>query len=279
MISALKPFDEDNRLRALRSYELLDTACEISLDGVASLAARLTGASSSMISLVDADRQWFKSRFGIDQIETARDQAFCAHAILEPDRALVVPDTLDDPRFADNPMVQGGPRIRFYAGQPLVNPDGYALGTLCVVDPRPRDLSADQRDSLKVLADALMTTLEFRRLSRIDPLTGLSNRAAFMSALDRALAALRMNEQSFGLLYLDLDGFKRVNDSLGHEAGDRLLREVASRLSRIVRQEDMVARIGGDEFVILCRTDRAWMRRPSGSACSSWRRCRRTAGR
>ncbi len=251
MTPAGKPVNELERLFVLRSYGLLDTACETNFDSVAKLAARLTGTSSSMITLVDADRQWFKARFACDLIETPRDHAICAHAILEPDRPFVVNDTQDDPRFADNPLVLGGPRIRFYAGQPLVNPEGLALGTLCVIDPEPRVLTEDQFYALKVLADSLMTTLEFRRLARTDSLTGLANRAAFLVALDQEIAVARRRSHPFALLHLDLDGFAQVNDCDGRDAGDRLLRDVARILIPILDEDDIAARLGGDAFAIL----------------------------
>ncbi len=253
MTSAEKPANELERLFALRSYGLLDTACETNFDSVAKLAAKLTGASASMITLVDSERQWFKARFACDLIETPRDHAMCAHAILEPHEALVVPDTHQDLRFADNPLVLNEPKIRFYAGQPLVNPEGMALGTLCVIDPEPRDLTEDQRHTLKVLADSLMTTLEFRRLARIDSLTGLANRAAFLIELDQAVDRLTRMTRPFALLYLDLDGFKQVNDCDGHDAGDRLLRDIAATLIPVLDEDDIAARIGGDEFAILSR--------------------------
>lgn len=253
MIKAPRPSNEAARLQALHSYEILDTVTEANFDSIVSLAAQLTGASASMISLIDTDRQWFKARYAIDETEAARDTAFCAYAILKPDQLFIVPETLDDPRFAESPLVQGGPKIRFYAGQPLVSPEGYALGTLCVIGPQPRDISEKDCNTLKILADSVMTTLEFRRLARIDPLTGLPNRAAFMVELDKRVAELRRYGQPVCLLYLDLDGLKRINDHEGHQIGDQLLREVALSLSCTLRHEDVIARFGGDEFGILLR--------------------------
>ena len=249
------PPTEAERLAALRSYDILDTACEAAFDELASLAAQLTGSPIALVSLVDADRQWFKARHGIDVAETPRDMAFCAHTILDPGRPLIVEDATANARFADNPLVTGEPNIRFYAGAPLVNPEGHALGTLCVIDKAPRRMDEAQRGILQSLARAVVTTLELRRavlhvreMAMTDALTGIANRPAFLDALGRAIARLRSADVPFGLVYVDLDGFKRVNDRHGHAAGDEVLREVSIALRTCLRREDVAARIGGDEF-------------------------------
>ena len=258
MPSAPLPINEAERLAALRSYKVLDTACETTFDNMAELAAKLTGSPIALVSLVDADRQWFKARHGLEAAETPRDLAFCAHAILTPDQLLEVPDTHRDPRFADNSFVTQEPHIRFYAGVPLVNPEGFALGTLCIIDGRPRELSADQKDILQKLADAVSTTLELRRamlqvqhLALTDALTGIANRPAFLDTLDRSIALQKRHGGRFALLFLDLDGFKRVNDVWSHATGDHVLREIASTVTASLRREDVAARLGGDEFAVL----------------------------
>jgi diguanylate cyclase (GGDEF)-like protein len=252
------PGTEADRLAALRSYDVLDTAFEKSFDNIAHLAAKLTGSPMSLVSFVDADRQWFKARHGLEVSEVPREFAFCAHAILQPHEALVVPDTLLDPRFADNPMVLGEPEIRFYAGQPLVNSEGFALGTLCIIDREPREFSDADRETLMTLAETVMTTLELRRtmielrnLALVDVLTGLPNRAALLHAIERAIGHQRRRNQPFALLYLDLDGFKTVNDRYGHSVGDLVLRRVARTLLGSLRQDDLAVRLGGDEFAVL----------------------------
>jgi diguanylate cyclase (GGDEF)-like protein len=252
------PPNEAERLAALRSYEVLDTGCEAAFDNLAVFAAKLTGAPTAVVSLVDADRQWFKARHGQDMAETSRDMAFCAHGILTPGQPLVVPDATLDPRFADSTLVTGPSRVRFYAGVPLVNQQGFALGMLCVTDTQPRTLSADQCDRLMRLAETVVTTLELRRamiqvrhFALTDPLTGIANRPAFLETLDRAIARERRQGDPFALLYMDLDGFKTVNDTCGHAVGDQVLREVASVLRRRIRSEDTAARLGGDEFAAL----------------------------
>ncbi|WP_431283759.1 diguanylate cyclase [Humitalea sp. 24SJ18S-53] len=258
MSAAPKPPNEAARLAALHAYEVLDSACEDSFDNIARMASRLTGSPMALITLIDSERQWLKARVGVDVTETHRDQAFCAHALLEPDKALVVTDATTDARFADNPFVTGDPNIRFYAGVPLVNPEGFALGTLCILDRSPRDLPPDMLETLKGLGQTVVTTLELRRamirsrnLAMTDALTGLANRPAFVEALCRALSQQKRSGAPFALLYCDLDGFKRVNDVHGHAMGDRLLREVADVLRGCVRREDTPARVGGDEFAVV----------------------------
>lgn len=258
MPAAVIPISEAERLRVLRSYEVLDTACEAAFDELTQLAAQIAGSPMAMVSFLDTDRQWFKARVGIRLDQTSRDQAFCAHAILRPQELLVVTDAQNDPRFADNPLVTEAPHIRFYAGAPLVSPEGHALGTLCVADRTPREISPAQQEALRTLARAVMTALELRRgirvihdLAMTDALTGLPNRAAFLDALDKAIARMCRDRQPLTLLYADLDGFKAVNDRHGHQAGDSVLRGVASILAEEVRREDVVGRLGGDEFAVL----------------------------
>src|SRR5256714_5706363 len=161
-MKAPSPKNEAARLDALRQLALLDTAPEVAYDDITRLAAHICQAPVALISLVDENRQWFKARTGLETRETPRDVAFCAHAILRND-LFIVPDALADERFKDNPLVTSHPKIRFYAGAPLINADGHALGTLCVTDSVPRELNAEQQEALRALARLTVTQFELRR--------------------------------------------------------------------------------------------------------------------
>jgi GAF domain-containing protein len=159
------PQDEKKRLKVLWQYDVLDTVPEEVFDDLTELAARICEAPIALISLVDEKRQWFKSKIGTTVNETSRDVSFCAYAITQSD-LFIVPDATLDPRFADNPLVTSDPRIRFYAGAPLITPDGHTLGTLCVIDKVPRELRPDQKQALRILARHVVSQLELRRRSR-----------------------------------------------------------------------------------------------------------------
>ena len=163
-MSAPLPASEKKRLKVLWQYEVLDTVPEEVFDDLTELAARICEAPIAMITLVDENRQWFKSKVGVTISETSRDISFCSHAIGQPE-LFIVPDATKDERFAQNPLVTSEPKVRFYAGAPLVTPDGRALGTLCVIDKVPRELRPDQKTALRVLARHVMTQLELRRHS------------------------------------------------------------------------------------------------------------------
>ena len=158
------PGNETQRLAALREYQILDTTTEQTYDDITALAAYLCKVPIAMISLVDESRQWFKSKLGLNERETPRDVAFCAHAILQSE-PLIVRDALKDSRFADSALVTRAPYIRFYAGFPLASPEGFALGTLCAIDRKPRQLSAEQKQAMQSLSRQVMALLELRRVS------------------------------------------------------------------------------------------------------------------
>lgn len=162
-MKATLPADEAQRLGALRSFDILDTPPELSYDDMTALASHICGTPIALVSLIDASRQWFKSKVGLDVRETPRELAFCAHAILASDELMEVADALDDPRFEHNALVTGAPHIRFYAGMPLVA-GGHALGTLCVIDRVPRVLDETQRRALRALARQVSTLIESRRV-------------------------------------------------------------------------------------------------------------------
>lgn len=168
-MKAALPTNEGARLEALHAYKVLDTLSEDQYQDIVELASLLCDVPIALISLVDEDRQWFKAKVGLDPSETERDIAFCSHAALTPHEMLVVPDATKDTRFADNPLVTGDLQIAFYAGAPLTTRNGLALGTLCVIDHKPRDLTQAQRAALSALSRQVMLQLELhQKISQLE---------------------------------------------------------------------------------------------------------------
>ncbi len=159
------PANESERLKALSDYHLLDSSPEQAFDDLALLASQICGCPIATMTLIDEHRQWFKARVGLAAQETPREHAFCAHAILDPQNLTIVPDATRDHRFADNPLVTVADGIRFYAGTPLLTPEGLALGTLCVIDRTPRNLTPTQLHSLRILGRQVSYLLELRRVA------------------------------------------------------------------------------------------------------------------
>ncbi|MDA0322328.1 MAG: sensor domain-containing diguanylate cyclase [Verrucomicrobia bacterium] len=245
-----KPSNETKRLETLHALEILDTPPEERFDRHTRLAKRLFGVDIALISLIDADRQWFKSKQGLDADETSRDISFCGHAILD-DEVLVVPDAEKDARFADNPLVAGGPEIRFYAGYPLSAPDGSKLGTLCLIDGQPRTLSDEELALLRDLGAMVEAEPVAAQLATIDDLTRLTNRRGLLHGGEYALAMCRRFNHPATLLFIDIDAFKAINDEHGHAEGDHALTEFSKILLGAFRSSDLVARLSGDEFCVL----------------------------
>lgn len=412
---------EEERMARLLGYDILDTENDVILDQLAAMAARITGSPIALISLIDGDRQWLKSHYGLDVEESSRDDAFCAHTIMEADKVMLIADAQKDARFVFNPFVTGDPHIRFYAGVPLHNGDKLAIGSLCVIDRKPKELSEEQINSMKGIARIVMDYLEVYRsnrhltrlllkekqiynrllstssemtsisislddalqniLNNLDPLlgwlscrinnltthelpdirmnpnlpedpqinsiwkkidsqspkiirqkertafisssatapeyaylvvpvrnrgkllariemiypdhrkadarikevfdimaatlgivaerelatmelkhranhdalTGAINRTLFLEELQKGISEAKCSHPDAVLLFLDLDGFKEVNDNFGHQIGDRLLIEVTERLRSLSREKDILGRLSGDEFVLLVR--------------------------
>lgn len=163
-MKAKSPEQETARLEALKQYKILDTPCESAYDDITTLAAFICDVPIALISFVESERQWFKSKVGLNVNETPRDVSFCSHAILDQE-IMIIKDALQDQRFVDNPLVTCAPGIRFYAGVPLITPQGYAIGTLCVIDRQPRDLSESQKQALEALARQVVMQLELQRVS------------------------------------------------------------------------------------------------------------------
>lgn len=245
-----RPQDEAKRLETLRALKILDTSAEERFDRITRLAKRLFGVPIALVSLVDDDRQWFKSCQGLNASETPRDISFCGHAILGSD-VFMIPDAAKDARFQDNPLVTSQPHIRFYAGCPLIVPNGSKLGTLCVIDRNPREFNEDDLDLLRDLARMAEQELAAVQLATMDELTMISNRRGFEALSRHALNLCRRLGKPASLLFFDLDQFKPINDRFGHAEGDRALTEFARMLRENFRESDVLARLGGDEFAVL----------------------------
>ncbi|MCD0278950.1 sensor domain-containing diguanylate cyclase [Xanthomonas melonis] len=256
---APRPANEDERVAALHATALLDTAPEPRYDALTASAAAACGTPMALISLVDTQRQWFKSRRGMQASETPRTLSFCAHAILAPDQLMEVADTQLDARFVDNALVTGEPRIRFYAGAPLLNSDGIALGTLCVLDHAPRRLSDAERAALRTLARQVVHTIELQEAASLvaldalrDHSTGLWNRAGLEQAVQALLHdADAPSTQALGLVLIDLDGFKRQKLQAGAAAAQATVMQAARLLEARLPPRAIVAQLSGDRFCVV----------------------------
>jgi len=274
------PIDEARRLAALHATRLLGSPPEDAFDRITRMATRLLEVPIALVSLVDKDIQWFKSRCGFAPTQSSRDASFCGHAILDHE-PLVVPDALLDARFADNPLVTGDPHIRFYAGVQLYSIDRMAIGTLCVLDRVPRTPGQDELDILRDLARMVEELIQHRQLASaaqslhshlyVDPanpelaaaagqvefllnhdvLTGLANRQALVRAVQAHLAAAGPAHATTLVASINVDKFKRLNELLGHHGGDKALVAITRSLQALLRPGDMLARAGNDEFVLL----------------------------
>tara|TARA_R110002110_G_scaffold61225_3_gene172040 strand:+ start:12237 stop:13202 length:966 start_codon:yes stop_codon:yes gene_type:complete len=250
MQSAAIPDNDSARLETLRSLNILDSKPEERFDRLTRLAKHVFDVPIALVSLVDTDRQWFKSRQGLDATETPRDISFCGHAI-NGDGALVVEDTLLDPRFADNPLVIGGPGIRFYAGYPIRYLDGSVLGTVCIIDHKARQFGSRELLILRDLATLVEHEMQAMEMATLDELTAINNRRGFFLIAGQALRMSRRKDFPLTLVFIDLNRFKPINDRFGHAEGDRVLKFFATALLKVSRDSDIVARLGGDEFVVL----------------------------
>ncbi|MDH5511759.1 MAG: sensor domain-containing diguanylate cyclase [Gammaproteobacteria bacterium] len=244
------PQDEQARLETLRSLNILDTPPEERFDRLTRMAKRLFGVPIALVSLVDENRQWFKSCFGLSASETSRDISFCGHAILGND-PFIIRDTIVDERFADNPLVLNDPHIRFYAGCPLSAPNGRKLGTLCIIDRQPRSFGKEDLEALKDLASMVERELAAVQLATLDELTAISNRRGFLMLAQHSLHLCVRQKMSAYLVFMDLDKFKPINDTFGHAEGDRALTVFAEHMKVACRESDIFARLGGDEFAVL----------------------------
>lgn len=242
--------DEQARLGTLRSLSILDTPPEERFDRLTRMAKRLFGVPIALVSLVDENRQWFKSCFGLSVSETSRDISFCGHAILG-DGLFIIPNTVVDERFADNPLVLNDPYIRFYAGCPLSAPNGHKLGTLCIIDRQPRNFGKEDLEALQDLASMVEREIVAVQQATLDELTNISNRRGFMMLAQYSLHLCVRQKIAASLVFMDLDKLKPVNDTFGHAEGDRALTVFAEQMKTVCRDSDVFARLGGDEFAML----------------------------
>lgn len=244
------PPDEKTRIDTLRALNILDSSPQERFDRITRLAKRMFGVPVALVSLIDADRQWFLSSFGLDAKETSRDISFCGHAILG-DEIFTVPDAALDPRFDDNPLVTDAPNIRFYAGCPISVPNGSKLGTLCLIDQSPRGFDDEDKALLRDLARMVEQEVVAIQLATLDELTMISNRRGFETLSKHALSLCKRMESPATLLFIDLDKFKPINDTYGHAEGDHALQVFSNILRDVFRESDVVGRMGGDEFAVL----------------------------
>lgn len=244
------PLDEQGRLQTLRSLGILDTSPDERFDRLTRMAKRLFGVPIALVSLVDENRQWFKSCVGLSVSETSRDISFCGHAILGDD-PFVIPNAVEDERFSDNPLVTNAPHIRFYAGCPLRAPDGQKLGTMCIIDREPRNFGKEDLEALVDLASMVEREFSALQLATMDELTNVLNRRGFMLLAQQSLRLCTREKIPASLVFIDLNNFKPINDSFGHTEGDRVLALFAKQLKLMFRDSDVVARLGGDEFAVL----------------------------
>jgi diguanylate cyclase (GGDEF)-like protein len=280
------PHDEVRRLEALHRYDRPVDPGDRVFDDLVKLAASVCRTPVAMIKLVDRDRLWLRSAIGVTASQVPRRGSFAAHAVCDPGDLLVVPDARHDPRFSCHPFVTHEPHVRFYAAAPLVVPAGHAIGVLSVADHVARNLRASERSELQALAQQVIRTLDLRQRVRsledeiseraqyercvaahqrrlqtsnnllgifamTDSLTGLCNRRAFEQRLAVEVSRANRLRYALSLLMIDIDDFKRINDTFGHPAGDQVLRKVAEMLGCTARATDFVARLGGDEFAVI----------------------------
>lgn len=272
------PANEQQRLRALEDYDILDSLPEQAYDDIAKLAAYICGVDKAMVAFIDADRKWHKAKYNVIPDEMPRSFVICSLTVMSQE-PLVISDTLLDERVKNIGIVTQPPHLRFYAGIPLVDDDGMVLGTLCAVDTQPKQIDAAQTEALVTLGNQIMQLLrlrkslkvlelrekqlhesrqrlnganhELRRLSITDELTSLNNRRALNEALQRYTRQATEQQTPLSILVIDIDHFKRLNDRRGHVFGDKVLMQVADMIQQRGRQADFCARYGGEEFVVI----------------------------
>ncbi len=251
MIAPQSPQDEKLRLEKLRALKLLDTAPEERFDRLTRMAKRLFQVETAVVSLVDEDRQWFKSKASAEELpdETPRDVSFCGHAILG-DEVFVVEDACVDERFQDNPLVTAESGIRFYAGFPLRINDGSALGTLCIFDSKPRKFNDEDMQLLRDLGDMAEKEIAALQMATLDPLTLISNRRGFTELAQYAFNVSKRKALPASVILIDINRFKQISEEFGSSEGEQILVKMASILRAVFRETDIFGRVGDDEFAV-----------------------------
>ena len=246
MGTAEEQLDEAARIRDLYSIPLLDQGADEQFDRLTERVAEELGTPIALVSLVDVHRQWFRSRVGLEAEETERCHAFCSHTI-QGDGPMVVEDATEDPRFKENPLVTGAPNIRFYAGVPVAAPSGRNLGTLCVIDDKPRTLDERAEGALSALGSVVEREIARVQALASDALTGLPNRSILFDAGERFV---RHNEVC-SVLTVRLLHLREINREHGHLSGDRVLIQTAVAIESAVRSSDIVTRHAGSTFAVV----------------------------
>ena len=267
--NVIYPANESKRIDALLRYQILDTPPEDAFDRITALVAQLLEVPIAVVSLVDTDRMWFKSHHGLTISTIDRLPGLCATAILG-DEPYILPDTRKDCRSSTNPLVTGEFGLRFYMAVPLQTHDNYNIGTLSCLDFKPRTFSDKQIEILKVFAQVVMDQMELRLAARRidelhqnlieahemlkiqashDPLTKIWNRSAIMELLQQTLDRSKREKRPLSVMILDVDFFKKINDTYGHPAGDEVLVAVVNRLQQVFRTSNFIGRIGGEELL------------------------------
>lgn len=247
---------EAARLEALHRLDMLDGPGDETLDRIARLIVKIFGVDQSIVSFIDAHRQWYIASQGAAVSQVDRKETFCRHTLsnVEP---LVVRDASQDPRFSDNPHVTARGGVRFYAGAPLRTKDGHNVGTVCAIGRTPRMFSAAEEMILTDLTQMAMDFIELKRQATTDGLTGALNRRAFREESEREIALAARHRHAVAMIGFDLDFFKKVNDTYGHAAGDTVLVAVSEAVKATLRSGDIFGRMGGEEFsILLPHTDR-----------------------
>jgi diguanylate cyclase (GGDEF)-like protein len=237
-------------LQSKQALKVLDSESDERFDRYTRLACKIFDVPIALVSLIDRERRWFQSEYGIEVPSTLQGFSFCGLE-MSGDEVLVVPDVRKDERFRDRQTLAMALNLQFYAACPLQSPSGEHLGSLCLIDHRPRDFSPDDADKLKELGHLVEAELSSSVLATTDDLTRIANRRGFIAVATHALAACVRMGHPATLVLFDLDGFKAINDDLGHDVGDQALFDFARALLKTFRESDVVARLGGDEFCAL----------------------------